>query len=124
MNLLPGNAAQRAARRQRHPAEVRALEIRLHLNQPFWIRYLDWLGGVLPGDLGTSFTSGQPVTSILAQRLPVTLELLLYAFLISSASRCRSPRLAARRPGGMADRVSMVTSMAGLSSRRTCWAWC
>ncbi len=115
MNLLPGNAAQEILGPSATPAEVRALEIRLHLNEPFWVRYGHWLGGTLSGNLGSSFTSGQPVTSILAQRLPVTLELLLYGFLISVCVAVPVAVLAARRPGGAADRLSMVTSMAGLS---------
>jgi peptide/nickel transport system permease protein len=115
MNLLPGNAAQEILGASATPAEVRALEIRLHLNEPFWIRYGHWLGGVLSGNLGSSFTSGQQVTSILAQRLPVTLELLLYAFLISVCVAVPVATAAARRPGGFADRLSMVASMAGLS---------
>ncbi|MGH3067761.1 MAG: ABC transporter permease [Streptosporangiaceae bacterium] len=115
MNLLPGNAAQEILGASATPAEVRALEIRLHLNEPFWIRYGHWLGGVLSGNLGSSFTSGQQVTSILAQRLPVTLELLLYAFLISVCVAVPAATAAARRPGGIADRLSMVASMAGLS---------
>ncbi len=56
------------------------------------------------------------MTSILAQRLPVTLELLLYGFLISVCVAVPVAVLAARRPGGAADRLSMVTSMAGLST--------
>ena len=115
MNLLPGNAAQEILGASATPAELRALEIRLHLNEPFWIRYGHWLGGVLSGNLGSSFTSGQQVTSILAQRLPVTLELLLYAFLISVCVAVPVATAAARRPGGFADRLSMVASMAGLS---------
>lgn len=115
MNLLPGNAAQEILGASATPAELRALEIRLHLNEPFWIRYGHWLGGVLSGNLGSSFTSGQQVTSILAQRLPVTLELLLYAFLISVCVAVPVATAAARRPGGIADRLSMVASMAGLS---------
>jgi peptide/nickel transport system permease protein len=115
MNLLPGNAAQEILGTSATPAELRALEIRLHLNEPFWIRYGHWLGGVLSGNLGSSFTSGQQVTSILAQRLPVTLELLLYAFLISVCVAVPVATAAAHRPGGIADRLSMVASMAGLS---------
>lgn len=115
MNLLPGNAAQEILGASATPAELRALEIRLHLNEPFWIRYGHWLGGVLSGNLGSSFTSGQQVTSILAQRLPVTLELLLYAFLISVCVAVPVATAAAHRPGGIADRLSMVASMAGLS---------
>ena len=52
MNLLPGNAAQELLGANATPAEVRALELKLHLNEPFWTRYWHWLSGVLHGDLG------------------------------------------------------------------------
>src|SRR5205085_801919 len=80
MNLLPGDAAQELLGANATPAEVHQLEIKLHLNEPFWVRYGGWLGGVLHGNLGTSLSSGENVTTVLGQRLPVTAELLIYAF--------------------------------------------
>jgi peptide/nickel transport system permease protein len=115
MNLLPGDAAQELLGANATPAEVHQLEIKLHLNEPFWVRYGGWLGGVLHGDLGTSLVSGENVTTILGQRLPVTVELLLYAFVASSLLAIAVAVLAARKPNGIADRISMVVSMTGLS---------
>lgn len=116
MNMLPGDAAQELLGANATPAEVRALEIRLHLNEPFWVRYGQWLGGVLHGQLGFSLTSGEPVSGILAQRLPVTFELVIYGFLISVLLAVPVATIAAHRPGGLMDRVSMAVSMAGLST--------
>jgi ABC-type dipeptide/oligopeptide/nickel transport systems, permease components len=70
MNLLPGDTAQVLLGANATPAQVHQLEIRLHLNEPFWVRYGGWLGGVLRGNLGTSLASGENVTTILGQRLP------------------------------------------------------
>src|SRR6266568_1503000 len=109
MNLLPGDAAQELLGANATPAEVHQLEIQLHLNEPFWVRYGQWLGGLFHGDLGTSLASGQNVTAILGQRL------LVYAFVASIALAVGLAVLAARRPNGLADRVSMVVSMIGLS---------
>ena len=47
MNLLPGNAAQELLGANATPAQVHQLEIRLHLNEPFWVRYGGWLAGAL-----------------------------------------------------------------------------
>jgi peptide/nickel transport system permease protein len=115
MNLLPGDAAQELLGAQATPAEVHQLEIKLHLNEPFWVRYGHWLGGVVHGDLGNSLTSQQAVTTILGQKLPVTFELMIYAFVLSVGFAIPVAALAARKPKGIADRVSMAISMAGLS---------
>lgn len=115
INLLPGNAARELLGANATPGEVAALTRKLHLNEPFWVRYGHWLGGVLTGHLGASLTSGQPVSSTLAQRLPVTFELLLYAFVVSVFLAVAVAVLAASNPGGLSDRVSMLISMAGLS---------
>ena len=115
MNLLPGDAAQELLGANATPAEVHQLEIQLHLNEPFWVRYGHWLGGLFHGSLGTSVVNGENVTTILGARLPVTAELLAYAFIVSIVLAVALAVLVARKPNGLADRVSMVVSMTGLS---------
>ena len=115
MNLLPGDAAQELLGANATPAEVHQLEIELHLNEPFWVRYGHWLAGVLHGNLGTSVVNGENVTTILGARLPVTAELLGYAFVASIVLAVVLGVLAARKPNGIADRFSIVVSMTGLS---------
>jgi peptide/nickel transport system permease protein len=115
MNLLPGDAAQALLGENATPAEVQALSVKLHLNRPFFERYFDWLGGVLHGNFGSSLASGQSVWSILSNRIPVSFELVLYAFILSLVFAVPVAILAARRPGGIIDRLSMSVSMVGLS---------
>ncbi len=115
MNLLPGDAAQELLGANATPAQVHQLRIQLHLNEPFWVRYGGWLGGLLHGNLGTSLVSRENVTTLLGQRLPVTAELLIYAFAGSIVFAVGLAVLAARKPNGIADRISMVVSMTGLS---------
>jgi peptide/nickel transport system permease protein len=115
MNLLPGDAAQELLGANATPAQVHQLRIQLHLNEPFWVRYGGWLGGLLHGNLGTSLVSRENVTTVLGQRLPVTAELLIYAFAGSIVFAVGLAVLAARKPNGIADRISMVVSMTGLS---------
>ncbi|MBO0775568.1 MAG: ABC transporter permease [Actinobacteria bacterium] len=116
MNLLPGDAAQELLGSNATPAQVHALEVKLHLNEPFWVRYGQWLGGLFKGDLGNSLASGDSVTSIMGQRLPVSAELLVYAFVVSILLAVALAVLAARWPNGIADRASMAVSMIGLSA--------
>jgi peptide/nickel transport system permease protein len=115
MNLLPGDAAQELLGANATPAQVHQLQIKLHLNEPFWVRYGGWLAATLRGNLGTSLASGENVTTILGQRLPVTVELLTYAFVASVVLAIVLAVLAARRPNGIADRFSVMVSMTGLS---------
>jgi peptide/nickel transport system permease protein len=114
-NALPGDAAEALLGANATPAEIRAESIKLHLNEPFFVRYWDWLWAALHGSLGNSLYSGQPVSSVLAQRLPVTIYLVLFALLLTLVISVPLALLCARWPGGVIDRVIMALCMAGLS---------
>lgn len=115
MNALPGDAAQELLGSQATPAEIHEFSIKLGLDKPFLTRYGDWLHGVVTGHLGHSLSSGQSVTGILGADLPITFELILFAFLLCLLFAVPTAILSARRPGGIFDRASMVFSMGGLS---------
>jgi len=115
MNLLPGTAASALLGDSATPQEVALLNHKLGLDQPFVTRYFDWLGHALQGDLGTSLASGQSVTGLVFQRLEVSAELIVLAFLIALAAAVLVATLAARRPGGVADWISVTLSTVGLS---------
>jgi peptide/nickel transport system permease protein len=115
INVMPGNAASQLLGANATPDQVAELEAKLHLDEPVFQQYVQWLGNVLRGDFGNSFASDQPVTSIISERLPVTLELILCSFIVSLAFTVPLAVLAARRPGGIVDRLSMGVSMVGLS---------
>jgi peptide/nickel transport system permease protein len=79
LNLLPGGpetAALGIGADEQAQAEFRAEQ---NLDDPLIVRYVDWLGGLLSGDLGDSLIANVPVTDLLSQRLPVTLQLMVYA---------------------------------------------
>jgi len=59
--------------------KVEALRHDMELDQPVWWRYISWLGHVLQGDFGRSFRTGQTVLQAVAERLPVSIELMLLA---------------------------------------------
>jgi peptide/nickel transport system permease protein len=115
INVMPGNAASQLLGANATPEQVAELEAKLHLNEPVLQQYVQWLGNVLRGDFGNSFASDQPVTSIISERLPVTLELILCSFVVSLLFTVPVAVIAARRPGGIVDRLSMGVSMVGLS---------
>jgi peptide/nickel transport system permease protein len=114
-NALPGDAAEALLGANATPAEIKALSIKLHLNEPLLVRYWHWLWAALHGNLGYSLYSGQPVGSIIAQRLPVTIDLVVYALVLTLVISVPLALLCARKPGGIIDRVIMALCMAGLS---------
>jgi peptide/nickel transport system permease protein len=116
INRLPGDAAQQLLGINATQQQIQELRTKLNLDEPFLSRYGHWLGDVLSGNLGRSFASDQSVTSILSERLPVTFELLAYALIVSLAFTIPVALIAARRPNGVVDRVTMTISMAGLST--------
>ena len=76
--LLPGDPAVVLAGEERDPSVVAYLREKLHLDEPLPVRYAYWLGGVLRGDLGESLRMQKPVTALIAEKLPVTLELAVH----------------------------------------------
>src|SRR6187549_1920335 len=81
--LLPGDPAVILAGEERDPNVVAYLREKLHLDEPLPVRYAYWLGGVLRGDLGESLRMQKPVTALIAEKLPVTLELAAIAIVIA-----------------------------------------
>lgn len=87
------------------PASVAELRERLGLEKPILTQYLDFLGSILRGDLGTSFIDDHPVADEIATRLPRTLELILAASIISVLVGVPLGAWAAIRRDGLVDRV-------------------
>ncbi|GGV06383.1 ABC transporter permease [Actinomadura cremea] len=114
--LLPGDPATQILGYSGDQAAIEAVRRDLGLDAPFWRRYLSWLGGVVTGDLGTSYLTSTPVADSLAQRLPVTLELLLLSQVISLGLAVPAAAAAARRPGGLLDRTLTTVSFGLLST--------
>jgi peptide/nickel transport system permease protein len=115
LSLIPGNAAQQLLGPEATPEQVQQLEHQLGLDKPGVVRYLEWLKGAVHGDFGRSLVSGQPVSELLPSRLAVTGELIFLAFFVSLAVAIPVALLAARRPNGVVDRISMFIGTAGLS---------
>ncbi|GAA2354399.1 ABC transporter permease [Nonomuraea africana] len=103
--LVPGDPAIHLAGEHATREEIAAVRAELGLDRPMAVRYLEWAAAVLRGDLGTSLYNSQPVTEILAERLPVTLSLALAAMAVAVAISLPLGVLAALRQGGRLDRV-------------------
>src|SRR5215475_8449669 len=103
-SLLPGDLAYVILGDQATPEKVAALRHDMGLDQPLWWRYLGWLGHVLEGDLGRSFRTGQTVLQAVAERLPVSIELMLLAETIGLLFGVPLAIACAARAGGAFDR--------------------
>jgi peptide/nickel transport system permease protein len=114
--LLPGDPAMILAGEERDPTVIAHLRETLHLDQPLPVRYYYWLRGVLHGDLGESLRTQQPVRSLIAEKLPVTVELAILAFLIAIAIGIPAGVLSAVRRGSAWDYGANVVALWGIST--------
>lgn len=73
--LLPGDPALVMAGEERDPAVIEQIRRQYRLDQPIPVQYAYWVGGVLRGDFGESLRNKMPVRELIAQKLPVTLQL-------------------------------------------------
>ena len=83
IHLIPGDPVRAALGPTAPAALVAARRESLGLNDPLWVQYLHYLRGVFTGDLGTSMKSQLPVSDVIGQRLPATLELALLSFAVA-----------------------------------------
>ena len=114
-SLLPGDLAYVILGDQATPENVAALRRDMGLDQPLWWRYLSWLGHVLQGDLGRSFRTGQTVLQAVAERIPVSLQLMLMAEFIGLLIGVPVAIACAARAGGAFDRFMTGSAFAMLS---------
>jgi peptide/nickel transport system permease protein len=104
--LGPSPSAQQAA----------AIRAKFGLDQPLYVRYLNYLFDVARGDLGTSLYYGVPVTQKILERLPVTLLLLVSSFTFALVTAVPLGILSAKRRNKPTDHVSRVVALLGVST--------
>lgn len=114
-DLLPGDPAAVILGTAARPDTLAALRAELGLDQPVVWRWLGWLGDAMTGDFGRSITYGMPVSGLITQRVALTLPLALLALALALGLGLTSGFLAARRPGGWADRLAVVFAQAGMA---------
>jgi peptide/nickel transport system permease protein len=110
IHLIPGNPAEILAGPNATPEQLAALEASMGLDQPIYQQYIIWLGNVLQGDLGVSFINKYPVSQLIIQRIPATVELALASMLIAVLLSFPLGILAALRPGSTFDFVATTLS--------------
>jgi len=114
--LLPGDPAVVLAGEERDPNVVAYLRAKLRLDEPLPLRYLHWVGGVLQGDLGESLRLQKPVRELILEKLPVTLELGLFAMAIALAIGIPAGIVSAVKRGTAWDYGANLVALWGLST--------
>ena len=115
IHLIPGDPAQAMLGEAAPQADVEALRTQLKLDRPLLEQYVDFLGGVMRGDLGTSLRTRTSVTDQIAARLPATFELALAAMLVAMFVAVPLGIAAAAWRGSLVDHAAMAVAMGGMA---------
>jgi peptide/nickel transport system permease protein len=113
--LLPGDPILAMAGEERDPAVLEMLREKYRLNDPIPVQYVTWLGGVLTGDLGISLRTNQPVTELIAEKLPVTIQLAIMSMIFAFVIGVPMGILAAVKKNTIIDYVASIVALSGLS---------
>jgi peptide/nickel transport system permease protein len=115
LRLAPGDPAAILAGDVASPEQIAAIRSRLGLDQPIIVQFIDWIGRLLHGDLGTSIISNQPVTRLIGERLEPTLALATTTIIFAVMVAVPLGVLSAWRHGTWIDRGVMTLSVLGFS---------
>ncbi len=114
--LLPGDPALAMAGEERDPDVLAQIRQQYRLDQPFYVQYVYWVGGVLSGNLGESMRLKEPVLTLIAQKFPVTLQLALMALVFSLVIGVTAGIISAVRKNTALDYVVNVVALTGIST--------
>jgi peptide/nickel transport system permease protein len=113
--LLPGDPALALAGEERNPEVVEYLRQKYRFNDPIPVQYVVWLKALAHGDFGTSVRTRLPIRAMLAEKLPVTIELAILSMLVALLVGLPIGIFAALRRGTSLDYGASLFGLAGLS---------
>lgn len=116
VDIAPGDPAAFMMGLNADPAAVAALRAELGLDRPAPARFLAWLGGLLVGDFGVSYTYRVPVSALVAERAAVSIPLAILALLLSTAIALGAALLAVWRRGEWAETAVMAAAQIGVAA--------
>jgi ABC-type dipeptide/oligopeptide/nickel transport system permease component len=115
IHLVPGDPAQAMLGDGASPQDVADLRVSLGLDRPLLDQYVTFMRQAVTGDLGQSFRTGQPVTTMIVERLPATAELAIAAMIVAILIAIPLGVIAAVWRGTAVDYGAMTFSLAGVS---------
>lgn len=113
--LLPGDPILVMAGEDRDPEVIALLRERYRMNEPIVMQYFYWAADVLRGDLGVSLRTNEPVLSLIASKLPVTIQLAIMSMLFAILIGIPAGILSAVRKGTWVDWLANLIALSGLS---------
>jgi peptide/nickel transport system permease protein len=96
--------------------EVERVRRMLGFDRPWYVQYFEFVTRAIQGDFGTSLRQGQPVTQIVLERLPATLELAMAALIISLVIAFPAGIISATRRNSLWDQAAMLGAVLGQSA--------
>ncbi|MEQ1870884.1 MAG: nickel ABC transporter permease [Vicinamibacterales bacterium] len=115
VHLVPGDPVQAMLGESASPQDVTQLRHTLGLDRPLLVQYALFMTGAATGDLGTSLRTNQPVTAVIAERMPATVQLALSAMLVATLVALPLGIVAAVRAGTGIDRLATTVALIGVS---------
>jgi len=115
LSVLPGDPAALMLGTNARDDTLAALRAQMGLDRPLWLQYLAWVGGLLRGDFGVSFTYGVPVAELIGARALVSVPLAGMAILLSTLVAIPVGVTAAAARGRPADLLLMGVAQVGVS---------
>ncbi len=113
--IAPGDPAAVIAGEQASPEDVEKIRRNLGLDRPFLVRFTEWSGQIIRGDLGISMFTGLPVTELIRQRIEPTLSLMIVTLILAIVVAVPIGVLAAWKSGSWIDRAVMTFAVIGFS---------
>lgn len=113
--LIPGDAVQLMLAEKAYAKDIDELRAKLGLDRPLYVQYFEWLGRVAAGDLGESLWTRRPVLQEIGQRLPVTLELAVFALTFALLIAVPIGIVSAARQDTIQDYLARSAAILGLS---------
>jgi peptide/nickel transport system permease protein len=115
-HLLPGDPALVMAGEERDPAAIQQIRQHYHLDRPLPVQYVYWVKGALSGDLGESMRLKEPVLSLIAKKLPVTITLASIAIVIALTIGIGAGIVSAVKKDSLWDYAANIFALWGIST--------
>ena len=108
--IIPGDPAISRLGTNATPAAIEAMRAKMGLDKPVMVRYFLWLAGVLKGDFGTSYSYEMAVTSLIADKLPITITLMVYSLILMLVISIPLGVYASYKEGTVIDRIIQIVN--------------